>query len=369
MEFVNETRLEAGWTLGFQPDGRELLIVAVKATFSIPANGEEPSLAEEQVPLIEADEFNGKPGFSATLHETDYAHRKPLCDVLLNGSAYAPGGRPTKSVIVSLQVGKMKKAFQVVGDRIWDRSLLFFLKPTSPKPFIQLPISYDRAFGGMDQIEGKPDKVKTYLKNPIGIGYYPLTKHKALIGKPLPNTQEIGHPVKKIKGKFEPMSFGPIGRNFEERVPYAGTYSQKWLDTRSPFLPENFDYRYFQAAPAEQQILYPKGEEWVELKNLTPEGLTRFQLPKLSMPVLCIPHQGQDQLVEAVIDTLLIEPDQNRFMLTWRASLPLRRNMFEIRQLIAGEMPYEWYAQQRAEAKGKTYYRSISEFIKAKKGS
>lgn len=369
MEFLNQTKMRAGWTLGFQPDGRELLVVAVKATYSLPANGEAPSLAEEQVPLTEADEFTGKPGLSAILHETDYAHRKPMCDILLNGSAYAPGGRPTKSVIVSLQVGKMQKAFKVVGDRMWARRFIFFVKPTSPKPFIQLPISYDRAFGGMDRIENKPGKIKTYLKNPIGIGYYPLTKRKGLIGKPLPNTQEIGHPVKKVKGKFQPMAFGPIGRNFEDRIPYAGTYDQKWLDTRVPFLPEDFDYRYFQAAPREQQIPYPKGEEWVELKNLTPEGLTQFQLPKVYMPVLFIPHQGQDQLVEAVIDTLLIEPDQKRFMLTWRALFPLRRNMFEIRQVIAGEMPYEWYAQRRAEAKGKTYYRSLSELIKAKRGS
>jgi len=66
MNFVNETKFEADWTLGFEPDGRELLVVAIKATFQIPKNGDEPELAEEQVPLTEADEFTGEPGFSAT---------------------------------------------------------------------------------------------------------------------------------------------------------------------------------------------------------------------------------------------------------------------------------------------------------------
>jgi hypothetical protein len=68
MEFVNESGLQAGWTLGFERDGRELLVVAVKATYALPANGEEAVLAEEQAKLTEADEFTGEPGFSAPLH-------------------------------------------------------------------------------------------------------------------------------------------------------------------------------------------------------------------------------------------------------------------------------------------------------------
>ncbi|MCA9469537.1 MAG: DUF2169 domain-containing protein, partial [Nitrospira sp.] len=220
MEFVNQTKLEAGWTLGFEPDGRELLVVVVKGTFVIPENDQEAELAEQQIPLTEADEFTGEPGFSATLYETDYAHRKPMCDVLLNGSAYAPGGRPAKRVTVSLQVGSMKKSFNVVGDRVWKRKL-FWVRPSSPKPFIQKWISYDCAFGGTDLQSKKPENVKTYLKNPIGIGYYPLTTRKDLIGKPLPNTEEIGKSIKRRTGNFQPMSFGPIGRNFEARFPLA----------------------------------------------------------------------------------------------------------------------------------------------------
>ena len=126
--------MEAGWTWGLEVDGREQLVVAIKGTYAIPTNGQTPSLLEKQIPLTEADEFTGEPGFSATRYETDYAHRKPMCDVLLNGCAYAPGGRPTKRVKVSLQVGGMKKTFNVVGDRIWKRKL-FWIRPSSSKPF------------------------------------------------------------------------------------------------------------------------------------------------------------------------------------------------------------------------------------------
>jgi hypothetical protein len=335
MDFVNESKVEAGWTLGFQPDGRELLVVVVKAAYLIPENGEEPSLADEQVPLTEADEFTGEPGFSATLYETDYAHRKPFCDVLLNGSAYAPGGRPTDRVTVGLRVGLMNKSFNVVGDRAWDKNLLL-VSPTHPRPFTQIPITYNRAYGGVDMDEGNPKKVETYLKNPVGVGYYPLTKRKALIGKSLPNTEKIGQPVKTNKGDYEPMSFSPIGRNFESRIPYVGTYDQNWLNHKAPFWPDDFDYRYFQSTPPDQQIPYPKRGEKVVLKNLTPQGITSFRLPKMSMPILFIPYRGEEQQLAPVVDTVLIEPDQGRFMLTWRTSLPLRRNCFELKRVVAG---------------------------------
>jgi len=336
MDFVNETNVEAGWTLGFEPDGRELLVVAIKATFNIPKNGDEPELAEEQVPLTEADEFTGEPGYSATLYETDYAHRKPYCDVLLNGSAYAPGGKPTEQVTVGIQVGKINKSFNVVGDRFWDR-ILFKATPTLPVKFVRKKISYDIAYGGTDKDKKYPEKIITYPENPIGVGYYPVSNGKNLVGKPLPNTEEIGKPIKSKNGKYLPMSFGPMGRNFASRVAYAGTYNQKWLDNVAPFWPDDFDYRYFQASLSDQQIPYPKGGEPVVLKNLSPLEIMGFRLPRMSMPILITPYRSEDQQLNPVIDTVLIEPDHSRFTLTWRAPLPLRRNCFEIFQVVIGK--------------------------------
>ena len=365
MDFVNETKVEAGWTLGFEPDGRELLVVAIKATFKIPKFGDEPELAENQVPLTAADEFTGEPGYSATLYETDYAHRKPFCDVLLNGSAYAPGGRPAKSVRVALQVGRMQKSINVVGDRIWDHNMLS-VSPTPLRPFFRKSISYDRAYGGSDKHPEKPEKIKTYTENPVGVGFHPYSYGKHLQGKPLPNTEEVGKPIKHKDGKYLPMSFGALGRNFASRVAYAGTYDQNWLDNVIPFWPDDFDYRYFQAAPPDQQIPYPKGGETVILQNLNPEGFSKFQIPQVSMPVILIPYHGEDIVQEAINDTILIEPDNNRFMLTWRVSLPLKKNCFELKQAIAGERPRSWHWERKAAAKGKPFYKGIAEYIRSK---
>jgi hypothetical protein len=364
VEFVNESKVQAGWTLGFQPDGRELLVVAIKGTYQLRCNGEEPILCEVQEKLVESDTFTGQPGFSATKYELDYAHRKPQCDVLVNGSAHSPGGCPAPSVTVGLKVGRVNKRFSVVGNRQWvDTFLMVALSPATP--FLTMPISYDRAYGGADKSPKKPDQIVTYLKNPIGVGYYPVSDRKSLSGKPLPNTEQLGAPVTSVSDDYLPMSLGPIGRNFAERIPYAGTYDDSWLKTRAPFFPDDFDYRYFQAAPADQQIPHPRGGEEIILENLTPEGTTTFRIPHKQMPVLFIPYRGKDRPVDAVIDTIVIEPDQNRFMVTWRASLPLQRDCFEIRQTVAGEMPA---ARHRARRIGnKPYYRSLAELIAAKR--
>ncbi len=47
-------------------------------------------------------------------------------------------------------------------------------------------------------------------------------------------------------------------------------------------------------------------------------------------------------------------------MVLWRASLPLRRNIFELKQAVVGRMPRAWY---RARDLGKDYYRSIGELV------
>ena len=147
MEFVNRTGVSAGWTMGFDREGRELIVVVAKATFVIPKPGGDTLLADEQLPLVTADTFSGSPGLSAPVLEVDYAHRKLSCDVLLNGSAYAPGGRPVTKVGVRLKVGPMVKSLLAVGDRTWQ-SQRFGISVTAAQPFVSLPISYDNAFRG-----------------------------------------------------------------------------------------------------------------------------------------------------------------------------------------------------------------------------
>src|SRR5262249_39835404 len=96
MNLVKLGKLEAGITVATDKHGREHVLVVAKQTFTIGPYGS-CELAGEQQPLVYADEFHGESGMSATLYESDFALFKPHCDVLLNGSAYAPNDVPVES--------------------------------------------------------------------------------------------------------------------------------------------------------------------------------------------------------------------------------------------------------------------------------
>ncbi len=140
MELINATRMIAGYNMGLEPSGRELLVVVIKGTFVLPKNGEPVRLADEQMPLIMADTFTGEPGFSAPVHEIDFAPRKHACDVLLTGHARAPGGRPITRMRAGLRVGPMEKVFDVVGDRVWQAGLSG-IRAGEPQAFTEMPVS------------------------------------------------------------------------------------------------------------------------------------------------------------------------------------------------------------------------------------
>ncbi len=64
-----------------------------------------------------------------------------------------------------------------------------------------------------------------------------------------------------IEMPLEPFGFGFVGRSSPGRAAFAGTYDRRWLDEVCPFLPEDFDHRYYQGAPPDQQYSHFRGGE------------------------------------------------------------------------------------------------------------
>jgi hypothetical protein len=367
MELVNTTRLVAEYTMTTDKHGRESLVVAAKGTFGIPADpGRVPALLDEQEPLVTCDTFTGEPGFSAPLYETDFSPPKPRCDVLLNGRCYAPGGVPQERVTVGLRVGSVSKCFTVVGRRVYRMALLYGVTASAAEPFTVMPLSYDNAYGGVDRTNEDPGQHKWYPSNHVGVGYHPRAPAQALEGRPLPNTEQTGRPVTKPGGDYAPMAFGPLGRAWQQRIRWAGTYDQAWLDTKFPFLPDDFDDRYFQCAPEDQQVDHPVGGEEVELLNLTPGGRCEFRLPTLDLVFEYFYKNGRRAKKHGVIDTVMIEPDRGHFTMTWRAALPLRRNLHELASVVAAHAPREPEPEQEPAVGpgGRRRFRSLAELVR-----
>ena len=129
-----------------------------------------------------------------------------------------------------------------------------------------------------------------------------------------------------------------------------------------PFLPADFDVRHFQAAPEDQQIDEPRAGEEVVLLNLTPAGRVRFRLPTdVEVPVAFFPKRGEAELRLATLDTVLIEADQGAVCLVWRCTRPLRRNAFEVDEVVVGHMSPAWW---RAKRRGKAYYPGLGSMVR-----
>lgn len=345
MELINATNMLAGYTMGMEPSGRELLVVVVKGTFHLPKSGEEVRLHEQQVPLTMADTFTGVPGFSAPYYEVDFAPRKLKCDILLQGSAYAPNGRPVPRVPVGLRIGQWQKTFAVCGKRHWEYGLAG-VNATEPEPFSVQPFSYDVAFGGVDNFPKDQAKHTAFMRNPIGKGFHTNFKKEWIDGAPMPQTEALDQPVEKPDGDYVPMALGPVGRGWASRLPYAGTYDQNWIDNIFPFLPPDFNDMYYQAAPLDQQIPYLHGGEEVTLVNLTSDGQRHFTLPVFGAPVVFFPKKSEREEFKPMLDTITVEPDLRRFTLAWRTVRPLRRDLHDIAQVVVGTKGRAWWQQR-----------------------
>jgi hypothetical protein len=345
VELINATRMTAGYNMGLEPSGRELLVVVIKGTFVLPKLGEAVLLADEQLPLIMADTFSGEPGFSAPLQEIDFAPRKHRCDVLLTGHARAPAGKQVARMRAGLRVGPMEKVFDVVGDRVWQAGLTG-ITDSEPMPFTEMPVSYDRAFGGADRYSEDESEHDAYLPNPVGRGWHKHLKNAWVDGTSLPNIEAIGEGVSFPSDKRTPVALGPLGRGWPQRARYAGTYDDAWLADVFPFLPADFDERYYQAAPEDQQVPAPKAPMDVVLTGFTADGPRQFALPHFEAPVHVFPKRGEREDYVATLDTIVFEPDLERFTMSWRVARPLKKSMHEIAQVVAGAKGRQWWQRR-----------------------
>jgi hypothetical protein len=349
MNLLNYSGMQAGMTIATDQHGYENVIVVAKGTFAVRPDGA-CVLCDQQVPVVHADQFAGEPGESSIRYESDFALRKPFCDVIVNGMAYAPGGLPAQSVEVSFELGGIRKTLRIVGDRHWEYSPFGGWAASEPAEFTTLPIQYERAFGGCDTTDRDQEKHSFETANLVGVGYH-RRLHPKIDGMPLPNILQTDRSPSSPTDRLPVAGFGFLARNWTPRIGYAGTYDDRWKEERFPFLPLDFDERYFQGAPADQLCAHLNGGEFLSLVNMTAEGKWAFRLPDWSIAITVV-YKTHATEMRTVVDTLIVEPDQHRFILTFRASLRLQGRPTTVREVWVGEPTP---GRRRALETGKAY--------------
>jgi len=307
---------ERVWTRG--RDGAEIWLVAVKCTFDILPDGR-TRVAPEQPPVTLVPEYLNPdaPQTSSLKYDLDLVRTKTTTDLIVHGHAYAPGGRPVTTLDVGFRVGPIQKLLKVTGDRTWQGGAI-----TAPEPFTRMPMTYERAFGGVDARTRKTASPQWDVRNPAGTGY--VASGTPIDGTRLPNIEYPNQLITRAKDRPAPAGFGPICSHWQPRAGFAGTYDERWERERQPLLPEDFDDRYYQCAPADQQPpAFLRGGEPVALLNLTPEGELRFELPRVYLGAETFFITRERRLhPRPCLHTVVLEPDERRVGLVWHTSLP-----------------------------------------------
>lgn len=323
LQLDNQTPFKAA--IAVLPDrfGVDTLYVVVKATVTLRPN---LSLAPEQVPPTMADEYYDEPASSSLRSASEMHIGKPGTDVLLVGHAYARDERPIARIQVSLSVAERRSQVLVTGDRTWSDG-----KPTNPIPFTTMPLVWERAYGGVHRMS---DRVLAEERNPVGCGFAGECSADEMQQHPVPNLEDPAAPLQKLGQLSTPSCFAPISSAWLPRRAYAGTYDENWQRTRAPYLPADFDARFLQCASGELSFSrYLQGGEPVQISGVTPDAPISFVLPVSPLNVEVI-VAGSAQRPPANLETLLIEPDQNRACLTWRAAVPCDRQALKVEKII-----------------------------------
>ncbi len=283
-------------------------MVFVKGTFDLVHDGV-CTIAEEQALITGPLNWDEDPDQSLRV-DGDFAILKPRAECHFVGHAHAPGGEPAGSVLAGFRVGAVSRNLAVFGDRTFDG----YGAVSAPAPFRSIPIRWELAFGGPG-----------HARNPVGRGIAAVDTEqgrKVL----LPNLEDAAELVTSASDRPRPACFAPVPPTWAERTRKAGTYDQRWLKTRWPWLPEDFDYGYYLSAPPGQQIDgYWRGDEALGLQHLAAsQTVLRSRLPGLRARCFAeLRRGGALEFVEVPLrlDTILLDGDEEQCQCVWRGLL------------------------------------------------
>jgi uncharacterized protein YjbI with pentapeptide repeats len=315
IHLFNDTSLALGFVSGRVQQSGYHLTVIVKGTFTL---APEATAYAPDRPILTGDAAWDEDAPSSLRYASDFAPFKPRADVTVQGTWHSPGGREVLAGRASVRVGTWQKTLFVCGDRQFVPQGFGLYDVSEARPFRSMPLRYERAFGGAD-----------YAANPLGMG----SRASADGSIPLPNWEIPSALISSTDDRPGPAGFGPVDRTWPQRTTKLGTYGGAWLRERWPYFPDDFDWGYFNAAPADQQIPYLRGDESISLEGLH-SGVSTFtsRLPGVRPRCFVRISRSAEASTEEVVlnlDTVTIDADAGLVSLVWRGLIPVQSREYE----------------------------------------
>ncbi|MGH0004676.1 DUF2169 family type VI secretion system accessory protein [Pseudovibrio ascidiaceicola] len=313
-------------------------VVTVKGTYEIAAGNSLRFMAEQPEIALD-DTFTGPEDPPAHLvHLSDFVPFKPGTDVTVLARSYAPSGKPEQSWLTGLKVGDIEHVLRVYGPRFWEPvEGQQEWEMGEAEPAAHVPLSYYQAFGGLiprdeKSAEGLQD---SHPYNPLGPGV--LLPEHSVKGKryAAPQIEAVDDPILDWRKDYEPKGFAPVAPVWRFREQYTGTYDEIWLRTRHPFLPPDFECRFYNCAHPDL-IFSPflQGDETIQLVNMHLEHKhMTFTLPALKLEATATFKEGSGKSQGLNLDGVhidLLQDGPPRLTLTWRTAFAWQSGVKEI---------------------------------------
>ncbi|MFO0651281.1 MAG: DUF2169 domain-containing protein [Polyangiales bacterium] len=256
----------------------------------------------------------------------DEAMPKSRGEVIVSGSAYAPGGAASVACEARVRIGAVDKTVRVIGDRHWDARGV----ASAPTPFTEMPLRYTHAFGG----DGFP-------LNPYGKGFS-NDATAPCEGRALPNLEDPRYALRSPDDTVAPACFAAQDLTFAQRTSKLGTYDDAWLRDAMPGLALDVDWRAFNVAPEDQWLEgYFQGDETFALENLHPaHARIEGRLPGLCARVFVNRRGDEGERFEEIatrLDTVHFFPGAMRAVLLFRGVVEVvEDDADDVLQLLVG---------------------------------
>jgi hypothetical protein len=234
-------------------------------------------------------------------------------EVAVLARAHAPGGTPAPRMSVAIGIGGRRLALEVTGDRVW-KGTGEGAKQSVPSPFVTMPLSLSRAFGGAIDVEIDEDSFVPVVdaRNPQGRGFDPEPQISGLAEKlkcpapyprypttrSLPNVEHPSRLITSWSDAPDPAGWSPWPISSPHCVAHGRVDPELLFDEE----------------PTERKIV---------LEGLTRDGTTTLEVPDLAPSVdLSMDEKRATVLLRAT--RWVIRVDERVVTVTYRYRFTLR---------------------------------------------
>jgi hypothetical protein len=316
---LEATNMTPGQVFAFEKEGilgQVFSVIVLKSSFDLTPGL--LRLSDDPLGIVLADAYFGAPETTSLRVEGDLVIQRPGTDLWITGEAVAPSETREREWLASIELGPSAQQFRFFGPRAWSHHAEHGWRLGAPEPTRSVALRYEHAFGGTG-----------YPENPVGVGFHAKDELDTAKTYSAPSILSASDDYAHIEDRLDPAPLGPLSRWWQPRYRWAGTFDaaweRSWRDKPGgrPFLPQDFDYRFYNAA--HPRFVVPgrlRGDEPLSIHGFGARVETTTRLPGWRFVAVLQDGDEAGRAEDMKLDTVHLDLQRRQAHLVWRLTLP-----------------------------------------------